>query len=71
MNLFYGIAPKKNQHFWVLSKDAVKLVEKQLVPIKRMVWGAISAKGLTGPYFINKNTAQISVNQPIYHDFYA
>ena len=46
-----GIAQKKNQYYWALSKDVVKPVEKQLVPIKVMVWGAVSAKGLIGPYF--------------------
>ena len=34
-----------------------------------MVWGAVSAKSLIGPYFIHKNRPQISINQPIYHDF--
>ena len=63
-----GIAQKKNQHYWALSKDAVKPVEKQLVPIKVMVWGAVSAKGLIGPYFFHKNGAQISVNQHTYQD---
>ena len=46
-----GIAQKKNQYYWALSKDAVKPVEKQLVPIKVMVCGAVSAKGVIGPYF--------------------
>ena len=29
-----GIAHNKNQHLWVLSKDAVEPVESQLTPIR-------------------------------------
>ena len=32
-----GIAQKKNKYYWALSKNVVKPVEKQLVPIKVMV----------------------------------
>ena len=31
-----GIAQKKNQYYWALSKDVVKPAEKQLVPIKAL-----------------------------------
>ena len=44
-----GIAQKKNQYYWALSKDVVKPVENQLVPIKVMVWGSVSVKGLIRP----------------------
>ena len=57
-----GIAQKKNQYYWALSKDVVKPVEKQLV------WGAVSAKGLIRPYFFHKNGARVSVNQYTYQD---
>ena len=51
-----------------LSKDVVKPVEKQLVPIKVIGWGAVSAKGLIGPYFFHRNGARISVNQYSYQN---
>ena len=39
----------KTQYFWTFNKDSVKHVESQLVPIKVMVWAAVSSKGLIGP----------------------
>ena len=44
-----GIAQKEIQYFWTFNKDSVKLIESQLVPIKVMVWAAVSSKGLIGP----------------------
>ena len=44
-----GIAQKEIQYFWTFNKDSVKLVESQLVPIKVMVWAAVSSKDLIGP----------------------
>ena len=48
-----GIAQKRNQYFWALSKDAVEPIESQLAPIKVRVWGAVSVNGLIGPYFFH------------------
>ena len=49
-----GIAQKRDQYFWALSKDAVEPIESQLALIKVMVWGAVSVNGLIGPYFFIK-----------------
>ena len=63
-----GIAQKKNQYFWALSKDAVEPIESQLPLIKVMVWGAVSVNGLIGPYFFHKNRSHIPVNKETYQD---
>ena len=63
-----GIAQKKNQYYWVLSRNAVTPTETQLVPIKVMVWAAVSEKGLIGPYFFHKNSKNIPVNGQSYHE---
>ena len=63
-----GIAQKRNQYFWALSKDAGEPIESQLAPIKVMVWGAVSVNGLIGPYFFHKNCANIPVNKETYQD---
>ena len=63
-----GIARKKYEYYWALSKDAVEPIEKQLTPIKVMVWGAVSAKGLIGPYFFHHNGAHVAVNQHTYQE---
>lgn len=63
-----GIAQKKNQYYWTINKDAVRPVESQLVPIKVMVWAAVSSKGLIGPYFFHKNGSHINVNKDTYAD---
>ena len=63
-----GIVQRKNEYYWALSKDAVEPIEKQLNPIKVMVWGAVSAKGLIGPYFFHQNGAHMAVNQHIYQE---
>ena len=48
VSCFYsdGIAQQDIQYFWTFNKDSVKLAETQLVPIKVMVWAAVSSKGL-------------------------
>ena len=55
-----GIAQKRNQYFWALSKDAVESIESQLAPIKVMVWSAVSVIGLIGLYFFHKNRSHKS-----------
>ena len=64
-----GIAQKKNQYCWALSRDAVTPTETQLVPIKMMVWAAVSEKGLIGPYFFHKNSKNIPVNRQSYQEY--
>ena len=63
-----GIAQKKNQYFWALSKDTVEPIKSQLAPIRVMVWGAVSVNGLTGPYFSHKNRAHIPAIKKTYQD---
>ena len=63
-----GIAQKKCQYYWAMDRDSVLPIESQLVPVKVMVWGAVSTKGLIGPYIFHKNGAHISVNQQSYAD---
>ena len=43
-------------------------IEKQLNPIEVMAWGAVSAKGLIGPYFFHQNGAHMAVNQHTYQE---
>ena len=43
--------------------------ETQLVPIKMMVWAAVSEKGLIGPYFFHKNIKNIPVNGQSYQEY--
>ena len=63
-----GIAQKRNQYFWALSKEAVEPIESQLAPIKVMVWGAVFVNGLIGPYSFHKNCSHIPVNKETYQD---
>ena len=58
-----------NQYYWALSRDAVMPTETQLVPIKIMVWAAVSEKGLIEPYFFHKNCKNIPVNRQSYQEY--
>ena len=51
-----------------MSRDAVTPTVTQLVPIKVMVWAAVSEKGLIGPYFFHKNSKNIPVNRHSYQE---
>ena len=51
-----GIAQKRKQYFWTLSKETVKPIESQLATIKVMVWGAVSVNDLILPYFFSKKS---------------
>ena len=63
-----GIAQKKNQYYWALYRDAVTPTETQLVPIKVMVWAAVSEKGSIGPYLFHKNSKNMPVNRQSYQE---
>ena len=64
-----GIAQKKHQKFWAFNiKEAIEPISSQLEPLKFMVWGAVSTKGLIGPYFFHSNGSNITVYQYNYQN---
>ena len=63
-----GIAQKKHQHFWAFNKQAIEPISSHLEPLKVMVWGAVSTKGLIGPYFFHSNGSNITVYQYSYQN---
>ena len=63
-----GIAQKIHQKFWEFKKEAIEPISSQLEPLKVMVWGAVSTKGLIGPYFLHSNGRNITVDQYSYQN---
>ena len=59
---------KKCHKFWAFNKEAIEPISSQLEPLKVMVWGAVSTKGLIGPYFFHSNGSNITVDQYSYQN---
>ena len=70
---FYSdeIAQKKHQKFWAVSKEVIEPISSRLEPLKVIVWGSVSTKGLIGPYFLHSNGSNITVDQYSYQNYIA